>query len=161
MSESTSESLSEPTTEPTTESLAIISSTTSPTNNDLKLADKLAIQRTELAADRTIMAWIRTSFSMISFGFTLFKFFQYLKSDGIGAARNLSGPRMLGILLITLGTLALAIAAWDYFATMTRLKAQTGEKYRGSLPLFVSIAVAIIGMLAFIGLALHIGPLES
>jgi len=128
---------------------------------ELKLADKLAIERTELAADRTIMAWIRTSFSMISFGFTLFKFFQYLKSDGIGATRALSGPRSLGILLVTLGTIALAVAAWDYYASMTRLKAMTGEKYRGSLPLFVSIAVAIIGMLAFVGLALRIGPLES
>src|SRR5581483_2367687 len=38
----------------------------------------LAFERTYLAHERTLMAWIRTAASLITFGFTLFKYFQYL-----------------------------------------------------------------------------------
>ena len=34
------------------------------------------------------MAWIRTSLSMISFGFTIYKFFQYLRESGEVVARG-------------------------------------------------------------------------
>ena len=37
-----------------------------------------AMTRTRMAAERTLMAWIRTSLSMISFGFTILKFFEFL-----------------------------------------------------------------------------------
>jgi putative membrane protein len=60
----------------------------------------MAFQRTRLAADRTLMAWIRTSLSMISFGFTIFKFFQYLhESDPVELARGTHGARNLGMLM--------------------------------------------------------------
>jgi putative membrane protein len=36
----------------------------------------LAFERTVLAYERTLMAWIRTAISLISFGFTIYKFFQ-------------------------------------------------------------------------------------
>ena len=39
---------------------------------DLKLSDKLAIERTVLAADRTMLAGVRTSLSFIGFGFTIY-----------------------------------------------------------------------------------------
>ena len=40
--------------------------------------------RTIMAADRTLMAWIRTSLSMLSFGFTIYKFLQAIdKSSDI------------------------------------------------------------------------------
>src|SRR4249920_1334073 len=75
----------------------------------------LALQRTIIAADRTLMAWIRTALSMIGFGFTIYKFFQY-QSEEI-AAGNISRPqtpRNLGLTLVALGTLALAGAAWEH-----------------------------------------------
>ena len=60
----------------------------------------LGYERTRLAADRTLMAWIRTSVSMISFGFTIFKFFMYLReSDILVGTAPLAGaaePRVLG-----------------------------------------------------------------
>ena len=37
-----------------------------------------ALERTFMAADRTLMAWVRTAISMIGFGFTLYKFLQYI-----------------------------------------------------------------------------------
>src|SRR6187200_3305719 len=39
----------------------------------------LALDRTRLAHERTLMAWIRTAMSLISFGFTIYKFFQGLQ----------------------------------------------------------------------------------
>ncbi|NLF32655.1 MAG: DUF202 domain-containing protein, partial [Planctomycetes bacterium] len=38
----------------------------------------LAIQRTVLAAERTLLAWTRTSLALVAFGFTIYKFLQYL-----------------------------------------------------------------------------------
>jgi len=40
-------------------------------------SDDLALDRARLAHDRILIAWIRTAFSMISFGFTIIKLFQY------------------------------------------------------------------------------------
>jgi Domain of unknown function (DUF202) len=49
--------------------------------HDLPDATRLAVDRTRLAADRTLLAWIRTATSLISFGFTIYKFFQYLRES--------------------------------------------------------------------------------
>ncbi|HVH26922.1 MAG TPA: DUF202 domain-containing protein [Vicinamibacterales bacterium] len=60
-------------------------------------ADDMARMRTIMAADRTLMAWIRTTLSMISFGFTIYKFLQYLYEANEGAPDlNPQGPRNLG-----------------------------------------------------------------
>jgi len=48
---------------------------------DLPDATKLAVDRTRLAADRTLRAWSRTATSLISFGFTIYKAFQYLREN--------------------------------------------------------------------------------
>ena len=36
---------------------------------------RLAYERTVLAHERTLMAWLRTAVSLITFGFTIYKFF--------------------------------------------------------------------------------------
>jgi len=48
----------------------------------LDAGTQLAIDRTRLAYERTMMAWLRTSASMISFGFTIHKFFQFRGEQG-------------------------------------------------------------------------------
>jgi len=53
---------------------------------DLSTSTKLAIERTRLAHERTLMAWVRTATSLISFGFTVYKFVQYLR-ESQGAPR--------------------------------------------------------------------------
>ena len=76
---------------------------------------ELALQRTIIAGERTLMAWIRTAISMIGFGFSIYKFFQYLPEEiAAGNVRNPQAPRNLGLTLIALGTLALAAAAWQH-----------------------------------------------
>ena len=36
---------------------------------------KMSVDRTRLAYERTLMAWLRTGVSLITFGFTIYKFF--------------------------------------------------------------------------------------
>ena len=53
----------------------------------------LALKRTSTAGERTLMAWIRTALSMIGFGFSIYKFFQYLPEDiAAGNGRSSAGP---------------------------------------------------------------------
>lgn len=67
----------------------------------------LAIKRSAIAAERTLMAWIRTAISMIGFGFTIFKFFQYMHEESPAALiRHAETPRNLGMTLVAVGTLA-------------------------------------------------------
>jgi putative membrane protein len=88
----------------------------------------LAIDRTLLAAERTLMAWIRTALSMIGFGFTIFKFFQYLPEEiASGNIQRPQAPRNLALTLI-------------------------------GLAFFVAIAVILIGVITFYGVLLRHGP---
>jgi len=62
-------------------------------------ANEMAIERTMMAAERTIMAWTRTSISLISFGFTIYKFLQYMQAEGKTVAlTNPDGPETLVLL---------------------------------------------------------------
>src|SRR4051794_10744475 len=45
-------------------------------------AAELAVDRTWLGYERTLMAWVRTAASLISFGFSIYKFFQFEKGEG-------------------------------------------------------------------------------
>ena len=118
----------------------------------------LAVERTQFAADRTLMAWIRTAFSMISFGFTIFKFFQYLNKDGLAGTTERHGPRNLGIALVTLGTLSLAIGLWEHRTSSVKLAKVKGESFSMSWVQLVGLFVVLLGLLTLLGIALRIGP---
>ncbi len=61
----------------------------------------LAVERTRLAHERTLMAWVRTAVSLISFGFTIYKFFQLdLEKHQL---HGLIGPRGFGLMMISIG----------------------------------------------------------
>jgi putative membrane protein len=63
----------------------------------------LALDRTFLAHERTLMAWVRTAASLITFGFTLFKFFQYLKEHEPGSVeQHVLGARTFGVVMIVI-----------------------------------------------------------
>ena len=115
----------------------------------------LAIKRSVNAVERTLMAWIRTALSMIGFGFTIYKFFQYLPSETTKVHPH--APRNLGLTLIALGTLALAGATWQHRISLKGIRASQAQHVR-SISFWVAIAVVFIGMLAFYGVLLHQGP---
>ncbi len=84
----------------------------------------LAYERTALANDRTLMAWIRTSTSLISFGFTIYKFFQeFRKAEGPELPHTLLSAREIGMVLILFGFLGLFFALLQYRSDMKRIKA--------------------------------------
>jgi putative membrane protein len=70
---------------------------------------QLSIERTLLAHERTLMAWVRTATSLISFGFTIYKFFQ-LETKGQLRTSQIIGPRTFAAMMIVMGLFALAIA---------------------------------------------------
>ena len=117
----------------------------------------LAFERTRMAAERTLIAWIRTALSMITFGFTIYKFLEAMQeSQKVHLQRN--GPRNLGLTLIALGTTGLIIACIQHRSLLKQLHYSTSVGARWSLAMMVAVAISLLGMLAFAGIALQMGP---
>jgi putative membrane protein len=108
----------------------------------------LAFERTQLAHERTLMAWVRTGTSLISFGFTIYKFFDYL-NDGKPPAPRLFGPREFAMAMIGIGLVALVFAILDHQRSRQALKAAGGE-LRKSLALVLAILIAGLGIFGFV-----------
>lgn len=117
----------------------------------------LALERTRIAVERTLMAWIRTSISMIGFGFTIYKFFQYLSSSEKVVIGRPYTVRNLGLALILVGTISLIAASAQHWQTLNSLRTQ-GAKIGWSLALMVAAFVILIGVIAFIGVFAKTGP---
>ena len=132
-----------------------------PEDKSTLLAEKrtdLAIQRTSMAAERSLMAWIRTSLSMIGFGFSIYKFFQYLPEEiAAGNIQRPNAPRNLGLTLIALGTLALGAATWQHWSYLKSVRAPS-TPHGWSISLVVAIFVILIGLVTFYGVLLRHGP---
>ncbi|HBH61810.1 MAG TPA: DUF202 domain-containing protein [Nitrospiraceae bacterium] len=88
---------------------------------EMKLSDRLAVERTMLAADRTLLAWVRTSLSLIGFGFTIFKILDYLYEKGGTAVMRQQTPRNIGIIMIMTGTVPLFFMMLQYSRTLRRM----------------------------------------
>ena len=118
----------------------------------------LAVERSVMAAERTLMAWIRTAISMIGFGFTIYKFFQYKAEDvAAGIVRRPNAPRNLGLSLIAVGTLALMAAAWQHRSFLKQM-GPSRKKQTLSVSFVVAMGVILIGTVTFYGVLLHSGP---
>jgi putative membrane protein len=113
--------------------------------------EELALRRTFLAHERTLMAWVRTSVSLISFGFTIYKFFQYLSQEIPFQRKTYFGPREFAVAMIGLGVLSLAMAVIDYRHTR-KILGLDEAKYR-------SLAGKLAGIVFVFGLALLIAVL--
>ena len=112
-------------------------------------ATQLAVDRTRLAHERTLMAWVRTATSMISFGFTIYKFFQLLHGDGKSALpERLIGSREFALLMMLIGLVMLGLATLQHRQQLQRLRAQHGA-VPPSLTMGLALLVAILGFLGF------------
>jgi putative membrane protein len=94
---------------------------------------------------------------MIGFGFSIYKFFQYLPEDvAAGNIRRPQAPRNLGLSLIALGTLALAAAAWQHRNFLREIGAS--QRQHRSISFVVAVFVILIGVITFYGVLLRKGP---
>src|SRR5262245_25244070 len=94
---------------------------------DLPAATKLAVDRTRLAYERTLMAWVRTAMCLIAFGFTIYKFFQYLRErQPVAANEGLIGPRGFALIMIGIGLTALILATVEHRRNIEVLRTEYG-----------------------------------
>ena len=122
----------------------------------LDTGTRLAVDRTRLAAERTMMAWIRTAASMISFGFTIYKFFQYLQEDRpTPDVHRMLGPRGFALLIIGTGIVSLVMASIQHRSTYRQLEDAYGDMPR-SVSARVAWLVAILGAFVWIAVLIRL-----
>ena len=118
--------------------------------------NELAIERTVMAAERTLMSWTRTSISLISFGFTIYKFLGNMQTEGKAAMRDPEGPRNFGLALIAIGVFALLVSSIQFRQLQKKL--MPDKKVIFSLSFLVARSILILGFLALINILFEIGP---
>jgi putative membrane protein len=124
-------------------------------SSPLPSSTELALDRTLLAHDRTLMAWVRTATSLISFGFTIYKFFQYLREHvGLEPDSRVLDPRRFAMLMISSGLVSLLLATLQQLRLRKKLKRIYPE---AGLPLATIMAafISLIGILALIAVIIR------
>ncbi len=113
------------------------------------LPDDLGAVRTVLAADRTLMAWLRTSLSMLSFGFTIYKFLE--TAAKAGSLARPESPQKVGLFLVGMGTAAMVMGVIDYWVTVRHVR-KTGAFRLGRSVLAMSLLLAAAGVFLFMAI---------
>jgi putative membrane protein len=114
----------------------------------LDISTRLAFERTRASYERTMMSWIRTSASLITFGFSIYKFFQ-IEVPASGTARRLVGPREFAFTLVGIGLISLVLATLEFRQNIRALDAQYGGRPR-SLAVVMAALISLLGILALI-----------
>ena len=112
----------------------------------LNTSTKLAFDRTRLAHDRTMLAWVRTATSLITFGFSFYKFFTFEAKSA--APAGLIGPREFALIMIGIGLLSLLLATIQHRGERTALIAQDPEVPRSQAATLAAV-IALLGILMF------------
>jgi putative membrane protein len=123
--------------------------------SDASVSTRLAIDRTRLAYERTLMAWVRTATSLISFGFTIYKFFQFLREGQPAANEGTLGLRSFALLMIVIGLTALLLAWAEHRRHRHALQAEYGP-LPYSLAGVVAVLIGVLGVLGLVSVLLRI-----
>jgi putative membrane protein len=92
------------------------------------------------------MAWVRTSSSLITFGFSIYKFFQLERGMGKEfASAQVLGPRHFSMILIIIGVVSLVLATIQHRGQLRLLKMQDA-----TIP--ASAAGWVAGLVSVLGL---------
>jgi putative membrane protein len=115
----------------------------------------MATARTLMAADRTLMAWVRTSLSLSSFGFTIYKVLQGLAKSGVDMPRT-GTPKLVGLFLTGLGTLAIVMGIVEYANAIRELRAfKDITLWRAAF--VMALLMAFMGITLFINIYSKVG----
>ncbi len=121
---------------------------------ELDTATTLAVERTRLAYERTLMAWVRTSVALISFGFSIYKFFQYLRETQPDVTYGRFSPREFAMLMMAAGIVTLGVAAVDHRRNMQQLSARFGAQ-PSSHAAILALLMCLIGVIGLIAVTLR------
>ena len=127
---------------------------TSPSQTRLDAGTRLAVDRTRLAHERTLMAWVRTATSLISFGFTIYKFFQLEIKAPPPSAEPVVGSRGFALIMIAIGLMALLLSTLEHRRNLQAMRAEFGH-IPGSTAAIVAVLVSLLGLLAFVAVLLR------
>ncbi len=120
-----------------------------PVPEPLDASTHLAVLRTRLALERTMMGWIRTSTSLIAFGFTIFKFFEYRAGEN---HRTVVTPWVVGVVMISIGLISLGLAVLQHFRETAQLRSQDPD-LPPTLTGPIAALIAFLGILALVMVA--------
>jgi putative membrane protein len=116
----------------------------------------LAVDRTVMAAGRTLMAWVRTALSMISFGFTIYKFLQAATKGAEVGLLKAEGPRRLGLFLIALGVISVILGSVEYYQTIGRMNKLSSTHFRAvNFSFIMGVLIGLLGLFLFITIVTH------
>jgi putative membrane protein len=111
----------------------------------------LAVDRTRLSYERTLMSWIRTATSLITFGFSIYKFFEIESERAAAASARLIGPREFGIMMITIGLTSLLVATIEHSRDLSALKSQYPQaRFPRSTARLMAGLISLLGVTAFV-----------
>ena len=123
---------------------------------DLPDATRLAVDRTRLAHERTLMAWTRTATSLISFGFTIYKFFEYLRENQKATEAGALGPRGFALLMIGIGVTTLVLATVEHRQNLKAMRTEYGAVVPYSLATLVAGFIALLGVAGILAVLLRL-----
>jgi putative membrane protein len=113
---------------------------------------KLAVDRTRLAYERTLMAWVRTAISLISFGFTIYKFFQI---ESAGRQDVVVSATEFSVLMIVFGLVSLLMATLEHRRDLNALRAEFQEIPPRSLARVLAALISLLGIVALVTVLLR------
>jgi putative membrane protein len=115
---------------------------------------QMAVQRTVMAADRSLMAWVRTGLSLISFGFTIYKFLDYSREQLIATGKSVnsfSSPKLIGLFMIGMGILSLIFGTLENVTIIRKLRGEYSFSY-ARYSLIMAGLLTIFGIIIFFGI---------
>jgi putative membrane protein len=120
---------------------------------------RFAWLRTRMALQTTLAAWVRTATSLIGFGFAIVQFLEHFgRLEKGGDPQSVHLARVIGLVLISAGSLTTAIAMWEYRIALNYLE---GDDFGGvagmpnirreppDVAVWMAVLVCLIGVLAF------------
>ena len=115
---------------------------------ELDLNTRLALERTRVAYERTMQAWIRTAISLITFGFSINKFFQIETRPG---EKTPYGPYIVSTLMVVIGLIALFVATLEHRRNVRSVYYPGAPR---SLALPVAALISLLGIVALVSMFL-------
>lgn len=108
--------------------------------------------RVFFAAERTLLAWLRTGLTIIALGFVVSRFGLFVQllasqSQVPTTAFHTTASAALGIGFVIVGTLAIAVAAFQHHRFVTTLPpSDLPPRYSRMFALVLSLLVSILGI---------------